>query len=169
MDIKIVTRLWTIFGLAGMFVFAGCRSLPHEGVSDPRGVVLPPITVYSEDTPQVTLPEGFESGGVLVIIYKEVGRDDAQEWLNALSANPLSKPAVVVETNPKWGDVDWSRKTLPGSAKIDEVYPLIEITGGGRPDLARVIYFNESGRILWMWDGGYHDYKLAELRAAMRP
>ncbi|MEM9026615.1 MAG: hypothetical protein AAGB06_06735, partial [Verrucomicrobiota bacterium] len=166
---RLKTQFWTLLGLAGMFVMVGCGSLPRSGMSDPRGELLPAFTVYSENTPQVTLPGGFESGGVLVIIYKESGRDDAHEWMDAISANPLTKPAVVVETNPKWGDIDWSSKVLPGAASIDEVYPLIELTGAERPDLARVVYFNESGRIVWLWDGGYHDLKLSELRAAMRP
>ncbi|MGB0371025.1 MAG: hypothetical protein ACPGN3_06705 [Opitutales bacterium] len=169
MNTKCAMRLSALFGLAALFVLSGCKSLPRSGVSDPRGAALPPFTVYSEDTPQVVLPSGFESGGVLVIIYKESGRDDAQQWLNAMVAQPLSKPAVVVETNPEWGDIDWSSETLPGSASIEEVYPLIELTGAERPDLARVIYFNETGRIVWLWDGGFHELKLAELRAALRP
>lgn len=169
MNMKTTLGRWVLVSFVCLFGFAGCESLPRKGLADPRGALLPAFTVYSQDNPEVTLPDGFRDGGVLVIIYKESARADAREWLDAILANPLSKPAVVVETNPELDvDVAWNKNELPGSAKLEEVMPLIEITGAERPDLARVILFNESGRILWIWDGGYHDLKLSELRAAAR-
>ena len=156
--------------LAVALFLAGCQSMPRKGVADPRGQMMPTIPVLSEGELQVTLPTDFQDGGVLVIIYKESARADALNWLDAMLAQPLSKPAVVVETNPE-GDVEWkwNQRMLPASAALEDVLPLIQITGSERPDLARVIYFNASGSIVWLWDGGYHEMKLDELRAAVRP
>lgn len=163
-------KLFVLAAAVAALFFTGCQSLPREGLADPRGQMLPTIPIYSDGEPEVTLPTGFQDGGVLVIIYKESGREDALEWMDAMLAQPLSKPAIVVETNPE-ADLEWkwNQRRLPADAELEDVLPLIQITGSERPDLARVIYFNDAGNIVWLWDGGYHALKLDELRTAMRP